>query len=137
MSTRHRIIDLPTVPDERGLLSFAQMPEKLPFPPERIFILYGMKPGGARGDHAHREQHQYLIMMHGSAAIEVDDGLTQTSVRLTSPAQALYIPPMLWLRMNEFSDGAVCAVLASGIYDESDYIRSYDEFQKLTTAVRP
>jgi uncharacterized RmlC-like cupin family protein len=94
-------------------------------------MLYDMPAKAQRGDHAHREQHQYVMMMHGRATVEVDDGATRTSVTLETPSQALYVPPKLWLRLT-FSENAVCVVLTSGPYDEAEYIRSYDEFLRLT-----
>lgn len=131
MTPKHKIINLNEIADARGSLSFAQLHDQLPFQPARIFMLYAMPDGAKRGDHAHRQQHQFVMMMHGSAEIEVDDGSTRTPVILGSPSQALYVPPMLWLRLK-FPKSAVCAVLASGIYEETDYIRSYDEFRALT-----
>lgn len=130
---QHRLIDLSKITDTRGSLSFAQAPDQIPFMPARIFMLYDMPPGAERGGHAHHEQHQYVMMMHGGVTVEVDDGTTRTLVTLKSPAQALYVPPMLWLRLT-FSENAACAVLASGPYDEADYIRNYDEFLSLTKA---
>jgi hypothetical protein len=131
MAHRYKLIDLPARTDIRGTLGFAQAPDHIPFTPVRIFILYGMQPGAERGDHAHRAQHQYMIMMHGSATIEIDDGATRSDVKLDKPSLALYVPPMLWLRLR-FSADAVCAVLASDVYDEADYVRSYEEFVALT-----
>ncbi len=128
MRPTHRIIELRAVVDERGSLSFAQSPDDIPFQPKRIFMLYGIKAGESRGHHAHREQHQYLIMMHGRARVEIDDGAEKFVVDLSRPSQALHIPPMLWLRLDNFSSDAVCAVLASDVYTESDYIRDYNAF---------
>lgn len=107
------------------------MPDHIPFSPRRIFTLFDMPTGAERGGHAHRAQHQFLIMMYGTGTIEIDDGLERTQVRLAGPVQALYVPPMLWLDLR-FGEDAVCTVLASDIYDEADYVRSYEEFVKLT-----
>lgn len=130
MAQRYRIVDLPKHADARGTLSFAQTPDHIPFVPLRMFMLFDMKDGAERGDHAHRAQHQFVVMMHGSATIEVDDGNTRDEVLLDGPTRALHVPPMLWLKLR-FQNDSVCAVLASGIYDETDYIRNYAEFLSL------
>lgn len=131
METPYKLIDLPVRTDARGSLSFAQVPDQIPFVPSRIFFLYGMQNGATRGDHAHRAQHQFLMMLHGSADIEIDDGTTSRKITLSRPSQALFVPPLLWLRLR-FPGDAVCAVLASGVYDEADYIRDHSEFAELT-----
>jgi hypothetical protein len=131
MRPHHRIVELPQSVDSRGALSFAQVPDQIDFTPARIFMIYGMKAGAERGNHAHREQHQFLMMMRGGAAVEIDDGDVRIKIVLDTPSQALYVPPMLWLRLV-FSKEAICSVLASGPYDESDYIRDYSEFLAMT-----
>jgi hypothetical protein len=130
MPPSHRIIDLPKISDTRGNLTFAQNPDHIPFMPRRMFMLYGMPADAERGDHAHRLQHQYLVMMHGTGTIEVDNGSAKAEVTLDTPSRALYAPPMLWLRLR-FGQDAVCAVLTSDVYAESDYIRDYKEFLSL------
>jgi hypothetical protein len=131
----HRLIELPVRGDARGGLTFAQQGDHFPFPVKRFFALYGLPPGASRGGHAHRGQHQFLVMLAGAATITVDDGATRTPVMLDRPTLALHTPPMLWLELDGFSDGAICMVLASDVYDEADYIRDRAEFLKLTKAV--
>lgn len=127
MST-HRIIDLPHIHDDRGSLSFAEEPAHIPFVPRRVFYLYDIAPNMSRGGHAHREQQQFLFAPCGLCRVTIDDGTVRTDVTLDRPNRALFVPAGLWLDLNDFSANAVCVVLASGIYDESDYIRSYDDF---------
>jgi hypothetical protein len=132
-SPRHRLIDLPQVTDERGSLGFAEEGKHIPFAVRRLFYLYALAEGASRGGHAHIAQHQLLIMLHGSVTVTVDDGSERLPVRLESPAAGLYVPPLVWIELGQFAGDAVCAVLASGWYDESDYVRDYGRFRSLAT----
>jgi hypothetical protein len=123
-------MELPEIRDPRGMLTFAQGPQ-LPFAVQRLFVLYNLTPGTARGGHAHKAQHQLLFMMHGSARVVIDNGAHRVDVLLDRPNLALYAPPMLWLELSEFSPGAACAVLSSGVYDEGDYVRDHAQFRQL------
>jgi hypothetical protein len=131
----YRLFELPERADSRGSLTFAQQGDHIPFDVKRFFALYGVPPGSSRGGHAHRAQHQFLVMLGGAATVTVDDGKTRIPVRLDRPNLALHAPPMLWLELDDFSDAAICMVLTSDIYSESDYIRDRTEFLKLTKAV--
>ena len=133
----HRLIELPRRADARGTLIFGQDPDQIPFAVKRFFSLHDIAPGASRGGHAHRQQHQYLIMMAGAVSVTVDDGHVRTPVRLDRPNLALYAPPMLWLDLDDFSPGAVCMVLTSDVYAESDYIRERATFLDLTKANTP
>lgn len=130
---RHAIVELPLRNDARGGLLFGQTPDHIPFPIKRFFVLYDPAPGASRGGHAHRVQHQFLVMLTGSVTVTVDDGQNRTAVRLYRPNLALHVPPMLWLDLDDFSPDAVCMVLTSDLYSESDYIRDRTEFLKLTS----
>jgi hypothetical protein len=99
---------------------------------KRFFALHDIAPNAHRGGHAHREQHQFLVMLAGGVTVTVDDGETRTEVRLDRPNLALHAPPMLWLDLDGFTPGAVCMVLASDVYAESDYIRDRDTFLLLS-----
>lgn len=125
----HKIVSLPVIADPRGKLTFAQAGDHLPFVPKRIFYLYDVAPGAKRGGHAHIAQHQFLIVPAGRCRVTVDDGRTRQDVALENPAQGLYVPPMLWLDLDNFSPGAVCLVLTSDVYDEADYIRDMAQFR--------
>jgi len=131
MTPRHSLIELPQRVDARGALSFAQQGDHIPFAVKRFFALYGIGEGVSRGGHAHREQHQFLVMLAGRATIAVDDGAARIQVVLDRPSLALHAPPMLWLELEDFSTDAVCMVLASDVYAEPDYIRDRAEFLRL------
>jgi hypothetical protein len=132
MRPLYRMIELPEHADARGALTFAQQGDHIPFAVKRFFAIYGVAEGGSRGAHAHRTQHQFLVMLSGKSVVTVDDGASRTAVVLDRPCLALYAPPMLWLELSGFSAGAACMVLVSDIYLESDYIRDRAEFLRLT-----
>jgi hypothetical protein len=130
----HKLIDLPLRSDHRGSLGFAQDGDQIPFPVKRIFYTYNIPEGGSRAGHAHRQSHQFLIMLSGSCQMKIDDGAGRTEVLMNSPQVALYTPPLIWLDIDAFAAGSVCLVLASDVYDERDYVREYSEFRRLTQA---
>jgi hypothetical protein len=134
MAATHRLVELPQRRDARGVLVFGQIDEHLPYAPRRFFTLSGIGKGERRGGHAHRRQHQFLVMVAGTATVIVDNGETKTRILLDRPNLALHAQPMLWLDIEDFSDKSVCLVLASDIYDEDDYVRDYAEFRQLTRA---
>lgn len=126
-----QLIDLPVFTDGRGSLGVVEEGAAAPFPIRRLFYLFDIEAGAKRGHHAHREQHQLLIMMTGRCRALADDGFHRCEFNLTSARQALYAPPMNWLELTDFSPGAVCAVLTSDRFDEGDYVRDYAEFRRL------
>ncbi len=125
------IVRLPEVSDLRGNLTFAEVPGLLPFQPRRIFMLYDVPGKDVRGEHAHRELHQFLICVAGSCSIVVDNGTDRCEVHLDGPTLGLHIPPMIWATEYKFTRDAVLLVLASEIYEADDYIRSYSEYLEL------
>lgn len=116
--------------DARGCLTVAELGKELPFPVKRIYYIYGVKEGERRGFHAHKALNQVLIAMHGSCKILLDDGKEQATVTLDSPEEGLFIGTNTWREMFDFSSDAVLVSLASDEYDESDYIRDYNDFLK-------
>ena len=122
------IIDLPKISDPRGNLTFIESSTHIPFNVERVYYLYDVPGGAVRAGHAHKELHQFLIAMAGSFDVMVDDGRKQQKFHLNRSYYGLYIPPMLWREIDNFSSGSVCLALASAPYDESDYYRDYDAF---------
>ena len=123
-----RIIDLGKIENDRGNLTVVQARETVPFDIKRVFYLYDIPDGEARGAHAHKECHQFLVAASGSFEVVLDDGHETRTVYLNRPFKGLHIPPGIWAAEQEFSSGAVCLVLASEPYDEADYIRSYEDY---------
>ena len=134
LPTNVRLIELPGIADARGRLMYAEETRHVPFSVKRIFALYDIAPGAARGGHAHRQQEQFLVMLAGRCVISVDDVDGKTSYEMTNPTQALYVPSGVWIDLTGFTPGAVCLVLASGVFDEADYIREYEEFRRIVGA---
>ena len=134
MKPRHSIIELNELRDACGCLSFAQEEDQIAFSMRRVFMLYDIPAGTHRGGHAHRGQHQLLLMMSGACTVFIYNGEDTSKVDLDRPNRLLHAPPMLWLELRDFTGGAVCAVLASGLFDEADYIRDYAEFRQLALA---
>jgi dTDP-4-dehydrorhamnose 3,5-epimerase-like enzyme len=122
------VITLPKISDKRGNLSVIEENKHIPFDIQRVFYLYDIATGESRGGHAHRDCHQFLIALNGSFDVLVDDGKTKKTITLNEPHKGLHIPPMIWAEELNFSQGAICLVLASLPYDESDYMRSYPAF---------
>lgn len=129
---RHcRIIQLPRITDPRGNLTFIESCRHIPFAIERVYYLYDVPGGAERGAHAHCRLQQFLIAMSGSFDVVLDDGFRRRRFHLNRSYYGLYICPMVWRYLDNFSTGAVCLVLASEPYEESDYIRDYAEFLRL------
>ena len=128
-----KIIDLPKVSDTRGNLSFIEGGEHIPFDIKRVYYLYDVPGGSDRGSHAHKNLHQFIVAMSGSFDVLLDDGKRKKRYHLNRSYQGLYVCPMMWRYLDNFSSGAVCMVLASSRYDEADYIRDYSEFLSQVT----
>jgi len=123
-----QIFDLPRINDPRGNLTFVEAGRHIPFDIRRVYYLYDVPGGAERGGHAHKELHQLVIAMSGSFDIHLDDGYAKKTVHMNRSYYGLYICPMIWREIDNFSSGAVCMVLASNYYDELDYYRQYNEF---------
>lgn len=119
---------LPIVDDLRGSLSFGEYDRHLPFIPKRYFVVLDVPGKEIRGEHAHKQCHQFLVCVKGSCAVVVDDGQRRQELLLDTPGLGLHIPPMVWATQYKYTSDAVLLVLASDVYDAQDYIRSYDEY---------
>ncbi|MEP7097597.1 MAG: FdtA/QdtA family cupin domain-containing protein [Dokdonella sp.] len=122
------MISLPRIEDGRGNLTFIEGGRHVDFSIERVYYLYDVPGGAERGGHAHKVLHQLLIAMSGSFDVVIDDGREKQRVHLNRSYNGLYICPMIWRELDNFSSGSVCMVLASEMYDETDYYRDYREF---------
>lgn len=116
--------------EPEGNLTYVYNGVHVPFDIHRVFYSYDIPGGESRGAHAHRECHQLLVAASGSFEVVLDDGINRRTVTLNRPFYGLYVPPGIWAEEQGFSSGSICLVLASHPYEESDYIRSYDEFLK-------
>ena len=129
-----RILELPKINDPRGNLTFVESERNIPFAIKRVYYLYDVPGGATRAGHGHKELHQLMIAISGSFDVNIDDGKCKKQFHLDRSYLGLYIPPMTWRDITNFSSGSVCVVLASDFYEESDYFRHYEDFLKATSA---
>ena len=128
-----KIIDIPKIEDRRGNLSVIEK-DCIPFDIKRVYYLYDVPSDAYRGGHVHKEQQEFLIALSGSFEVCISDGINRKRVMLNKPNKGLLIPSGIWRELDNFSAGSVCLVLASDVFHESDYIRSYEEFKLIKTA---
>lgn len=126
-----RLLQLPKIEDRRGNLTFIEGDRHVPFSIARVYYLYDVPGGAERGGHAHRNLHQFLVAMSGSFDVKIDDGRRKTTYHLNRSYCGLYLCPMIWREIDNFSSASVCMVVASAPYDEADYLRDYDDFVRL------
>jgi dTDP-4-dehydrorhamnose 3,5-epimerase-like enzyme len=123
-----KYIQLPLFKEPRGNLSFVESGRHLPFEFNRIYYIYDIPSGSVRARHAHKQLHQLLIAVSGSFDVRLHDGVHEETVTLNRPNIGLHVEPRIWHDLLNFSSGSVCVALASDFYEESDYIRHFDEF---------
>ncbi len=119
---------MPRIEDMRGNLSAGEFGRNLPFVPKRYFMVFDVPSAEVRGEHAHRQCHQFLICTRGRVSVVVDDGKQREEFLLDRPELGLHVPPQVWATQYRYSTDAVLLVFASEFYDPADYIRDYDEF---------
>ena len=122
------IVDLPKISDPRGNLTFVEGGRHIPFAIQRAYYLYDVPGGAERGGHAHKGLQQLIVAMSGSFDVVLDDGHQERRFHLNRSYSGLYVCPMIWRELDNFSSGSVCMVLASNRYDEDDYYRDYDQY---------
>lgn len=126
--TRWKMIHLPKIADIRGNLTVIEGGANLPFQIARVYFIYDVPSGSMRAGHAHKRLRQLFIALSGSFRLSLEDGRQREAFTLKRPDSGLLVEPGIWREIDDFSGGAVCLVLASMRYDETDYIRSYDDF---------
>jgi WxcM-like, C-terminal len=127
------LISLPKLTDPRGNLTFVEGTKHIPFEVERVYYLYDVPSGEARGGHAHHKLQQLIIAVSGSFDVLLDNGYERRTITCNRPFQGILMKSLVWRELNNFSSGAVCLVLASMVYEESDYIRDYEKFISVAT----
>ncbi len=123
------IIQLPKFLDARGNLSFIEQENHIPFKIERAYWIYDVPGGEHRGGHAYKENEELIVALSGSFDVIVDDGNEKKTFSLNRSYYGLYVPKGTWREMQNFSTNSLALILSSTKYDESDYIRDYDEFK--------
>lgn len=130
MIEKCNIIELPRINEPRGNLTFVESNRHIPFEIKRVYYLYDVPGGAERGGHAHKALQQLIIAISGSFDIHLDDGHGKKTIHMNRSYKGLYVCPMIWREIDNFSSGAVCMVLASDYYDEQDYYRDYENFAR-------
>ena len=126
-----KIIDLPKIHDPRGNLTFLEGSKHIPFDIKRVYYLYDVPGGAERGGHAHKDLHQIIIAIAGSFDVVINDGSDTQRFHLNRSHFGLYVCPMIWRELDNFSSGSVCLVLASDYFSEADYIRDFTQFDSI------
>ncbi len=117
--------------DDRGILTVANFESEIPFIPQRVFLVYGVPANKNRGEHAHKVCHEFLICSVGSCKVLVDDGVNRETIILDKPTIGLHLPANIWRVQYDYSANSCLLAFASHLYNDNDYIRSYDEFKLL------
>jgi hypothetical protein len=126
-----QIIQLPKILDERGNLSFLESNEHIPFDIKRTYWIYDVPGGDERGSHAFKESEEFIVALSGSFDVVLHDGDAETSFSLNRSYYGLFVPKMLWRKIENFSTNSVALIVSSIKYDETDYIRDFNEFKIL------
>jgi hypothetical protein len=119
------------VQDNRGNLTFIEENRHVPFEIKRVYYLYDVPGGEARGGHAHKQHQEFIIAASGSFDVVLDNGYGKKRYHLNRSYYGLYSPSMIWRELDNFSSGSVCLVLASEYFDEQDYVRDYGDFKEI------
>jgi len=136
MIEKVKIIDLPKILDSRGNLSFLESNIHVPFEIKRIYWIYDVPGGEIRGSHAFKKSHEFIIALSGSFDVVLNDGKKKVKHSLNRSYYGLYVPNMLWRRVENFSTNALALIVSSIPYDQNDYIRNFNEYKKLNEHVK-
>lgn len=124
-----KYVEIPKISDVRWSLSFMEVPKDIPFEIKRIYYIYDLKEdGNIRWEHAHRETEQIMFCLNGSVTVGFDDGENKKLITLDSSNKWVHIPKMIWHWMEWFSENCIILVIASHLYEETDYIRNYENY---------
>jgi hypothetical protein len=127
-----KLINLPKITDLRGNLSFIEGGKHIPFEIKRVYWIYDVPGGEIRGSHAYKTLHEFIIALSGSFDVVLTDGHREQKHSLNRSYYGLYVPNMIWRRLENFSTNSLCLILASDKYQEDDYIRDLNEFKGYT-----
>jgi hypothetical protein len=131
-----KLVELPKIHDFRGNLTFVQPDDVIQFSIARVYYLYDVPSGATRGGHGHKNLQQLIIALSGSFNVVLTDGTDTEIFQLNRPNIGLYVCPMIWRELENFSSGAVCLSIVSLPYDESDYYRNFDDYLQAVRELR-
>ena len=134
--TKPQIINLPKILDPRGNLSFFENSNQIPFDIKRTYWIYDVPGGEIRGSHAFRESHEFIIALSGSFDVVLNDGENETKFSLNRSYYGLFVPNLLWRRIENFSTNSLALIVSSIPYTSSDYIRDFNEFKAIKNEVK-
>lgn len=123
-----QIIQLPKIVDPRGNLSFFEFPKQIPFAMQRVYWIYDVPGGEIRGSHAFKEQNEFIVALSGSFDVVLHDGVEELKFSLNRSYYGLYVPKMLWRKLENFSTNALALIASDCKYNDQDYIRDFDTF---------
>jgi len=126
-----KIIDLPKIKDSRGNLSFFENSNQIPFDIKRTYWIYDVPGGEIRGSHAFKESHEFIVALSGSFDVVLHDGEKEVKFNLNRSYYGLYVPNLLWRRVENSSTNSLALIVSSIPYNSNDYIRDFDEYKKL------
>ena len=126
------IINLPKILDKRGSLSFIEAKKHIPFEIKRTYWIYDVPGGEVRGGHAYRKNKEFIVALSGSFDVVLHDGVKEQVFHLNRSYYGLYVPQMMWRRMENFSTNSLALVLSSTNYEQADYIRDFEQFKQET-----
>ena len=125
------LIELPKILDKRGNLSFFENSNQVPFDIKRTYWIYDVPGGELRGSHAFKKSHEFIIALSGSFDIVLNDGNKEKKYSLNRSYHGLYVPNLLWRRLENFSTNSLALIVSSISYDGADYIRDFEEFKTI------
>ena len=131
-----RLIQLPKIKDPRGNLSFFENSNQIPFDIKRTYWIYDVPGGDVRGSHAFKESHEFIVALSGSFDVVLHDGKKEVKYNLNRSYFGLYVPNMIWRRLENFSTNSLALIVSNIGYNEKDYIRNFDEFKKIKEDVK-
>ena len=131
-----QLIELPKIIDARGNLSFFENNNHLPFDIKRTYWIYDVPGGDVRGSHAFKESHEFIVALSGSFDVVLHDGEKEVKYNLNRSYFGLYVPNMIWRRLENFSTNSLALIVSNIGYNEKDYIRNFDEFKKIKEDVK-
>lgn len=127
-------IEFKVLGDERGSLVALEAHNQIPFDIKRVFYIYGTQPNVPRGNHSHYKTKQFLVAVSGSCKVTLENGIEKETYNLDKPNIGLFQDALIWGSMHDFSHDCVLMVLADDVYDESDYIRDYNQFLEVVNS---
>ena len=131
-----KLISLPKIPDKRGNLSFFENNEQIPFDIKRTYWIYDVPGGEIRGSHAFKKSTEFIIALSGSFDVVLSDGKNEKKFSLNRSYYGLYVPSLLWRRLENFSTNSLALIVSNVAYDENDYIRNFEVFKKLRNEIK-